>query len=481
MKLEEYIHYDGTDLAALVAKGEVTAHELAQLALQRIEQQNPKVNAVVSLINETLEEQINNLDPSGPFAGVPFLAKDLKQGFKGRPMTMGSKALKHQKAKEHGEFLEKLLSLGSICLGHTNTPELGLKGVTEPEAYGPTRNPWNHSLTSGGSSGGSAASVASRMVPFAGAGDGGGSIRIPASCTGLIGLKPTRGRLIQTQSPIGWDGAVTEGVITRSVRDSFKIFKHCLPREEQKLFENQINEANKPKRIAFTTVNPISRQMVRPDVLETIHEAASWLEQQGHEVQEINFELDGPQAAISYMTMYFGQVSLQIEQILNDDPSVKYKNFEDTTKLLHQLGKKVSALDYCRAKYFWHSIERFYDQLFDDYDLILTPVMNDRPLPHHSFDPSPLEKSLMKAILKLGAVGPLLKTNLVEKLAMESLQKLPYTFTTNLSGHPAIAIPWRSEEQGPIGLHFIAPKNAEAQLIKMAFEIESKRGLGLSI
>ncbi|TFH39637.1 MAG: amidase, partial [Chrysiogenales bacterium] len=218
---KEYGKYDGLGLAELVRKKKVTSAELCEEAIARIERLNPDLNAVVHPMFDAARKATRGPLPKGPFVGVPFLLKDLLAAYAGEPLTSGSRAFRNYIPVHDSELVRRFKNAGFIIMGKTNTPEFGLMGITEPELFGPTRNPWNREHTPGGSSGGSGAAVAAGMVPLASGGDGGGSMRIPASCCGLCGMKPTRGR--NPTGPAGgegWQGAVVEHVITRSVRDS---------------------------------------------------------------------------------------------------------------------------------------------------------------------------------------------------------------------------------------------------------------------
>ena len=220
----EYDQYDGLGLAKLVREKKISPLELCEEAIRRIEKINPSINAVVTPMFDIGRNTAKTNLPDGPFAGVPFLLKDLISSFAGVRLTWGCKAYKNYISDYDSELVKRFKQAGLNTLGKTNTPEFGLMGITEPELFGPTRNPWNVELTCGGSSGGSAAAVASGMVPIASGGDGGGSIRIPACYCGLVGLKVSRGR-----TPTGpkygelWQGAAVENVLTRSVRDSAAI------------------------------------------------------------------------------------------------------------------------------------------------------------------------------------------------------------------------------------------------------------------
>ena len=220
-RFPEYEQYDALGLAELVRKGQITPLELCEEAIERIERVNPKINAVVTRMYDQGRRAASESSSGGPFAGVPLLIKDLDYAYAGVLMTSGSKALKDFVPAYDSEIVIRLKKAGTVIIGKTNTPEFGLLGITEPELFGPCRNPWNVSHTPGGSSGGSAAVVAAGLVPMAAGNDGGGSIRIPSAYCGLFGLKPTRGR-----NPSGpdhgqmWLGAAQNHVITRSVRDS---------------------------------------------------------------------------------------------------------------------------------------------------------------------------------------------------------------------------------------------------------------------
>lgn len=198
---KEYDNYDGMGLAELVRKKEVSPEELCEEAIEKVEKLNPGINAVVTPMYEIARERAGSL-PEGPFKGVPFLLKDLLADYKGVPLSNGCRAYKGVISKEDSELVKRYKNIGLNIIGKTNTPEFGLKGTTEPEIFGPCRNPWNQAHTPGGSSGGSAAAIASGMVPIASGGDGGGSIRIPSSCCGLFGLKPSRGRT--PSGPYSW-------------------------------------------------------------------------------------------------------------------------------------------------------------------------------------------------------------------------------------------------------------------------------------
>jgi len=220
-EFKEYDQYDGLGLAELIRTRQISTAEVCEAAVARIERINPKINAVVTPLFESARRTIALGPPAGAFHGVPFLLKDLLAALAGAPLSFGCRALRGFVPDHDSELVRRFKNTGVVILGKTNTPEFGLVAYTEPELFGPTRNPWDPGRTPGGSSGGAAAAVAAGMVPLAGGGDGGGSIRIPAAYCGLFGLKPSRGRT-PTGPDFGelWQGAVVEHVISRSVRDS---------------------------------------------------------------------------------------------------------------------------------------------------------------------------------------------------------------------------------------------------------------------
>ncbi|MEK6623770.1 MAG: amidase, partial [Bdellovibrionota bacterium] len=235
MNASEYRKYDGVGLANLIKKRQLSPQEALSMALETANKFNPKINAIITFLEEHAREFINRLEKRYdqsqeiPFFGVPFLLKDLLAELKGTTLSQGSNATKNEVSKENSEITDHYLKAGLVIFGKTNLPEFGIMGTTEPKAFGPTRNPWNLEHSTGGSSGGSAAAVALGIVPLAAGGDGGGSIRIPASCCGIFGLKPTRGRTPNGPS-LGelWDGAAVQHVLSRSVRDSAVALDHSL-------------------------------------------------------------------------------------------------------------------------------------------------------------------------------------------------------------------------------------------------------------
>ncbi|MBW2635888.1 MAG: amidase [Deltaproteobacteria bacterium] len=449
-RFSDYDKYDALGMAELVRNGEVTATELCEAAIGTIERLNPEMNAVVTpMFDQGRDAAVKSL-PEGPFSGVPFLIKDLGYAYAGVPMSQGCKALKDFVPDHDDEMVTRLKKSGVVTLGKTNTPEFGLMGVTEPELFGPCRNPWNQDHTPGGSSGGSAAAVAAGMVPFAAGGDGGGSIRIPASCCGLFGLKPTRGR-----NPSGpdhgrvWQGAVQEHVLTRTVRDSAAMLDQTQGADIGAPYEIRPPEASylsalaeEPSglKIAFSTHSPLETP-VHPDCVRAVEETARLLEEIGHHVEEAGPNVDGLALAKSYMSMYFGEVAA------------------DIAGLAKLLGRKAKM-----------------GQFFKSYDLYLTPTIAYPPAKIGELQPKPAEVFMMKSVNAL-KLGWLLKASgMVDQMATRSLERTPFTQVANLCGLPAMSVPQYWNTDGlPCGSQFIARFGDEITLFKLAAQLEKAR------
>ncbi|MDT5013456.1 MAG: amidase, partial [Mycobacterium sp.] len=305
MDEQTYLEHDGLALGKLVNGGDVEAAELLRIAVARADRLNPKINAICARLDGRAEKQVA-ARPTGPFAGVPFLLKDLHQDLAGTTTTGGCRALANTTATDTSTVVQRWLDAGLVIFGKTNAPEFGAKGVTEPQLFGATRNPWDLDRTPGGSSGGAAAAVAAGIVPVAGASDGGGSIRIPAACAGLVGLKAGRG--LVPSGPNASDplnGQATDGVISRSVRDTAAMldvlagpdavsaFAPALP---DRPFLEDLDRPPSRLRIGFTTYSAI-RGTPHPEATRAMEVAATLLRELGHEVEEIKPSWDDHQLA----------------------------------------------------------------------------------------------------------------------------------------------------------------------------------------
>ena len=477
---QDYLRHDALGLAELVAAGEVSATELLEAAIARAGQVNPRINALVIPMFEQARSRVR--EPlAGPFAGVPFLIKDIIQDYAGVPATSGSRALRDWKPASHASYTQRCLDAGLVIFGKTATPELALKGITESQAWGVTRNPWNLDHTPGGSSGGAAAAVAAGILPMAGANDGGGSIRIPAACCGLFGLRPSRGRV-----PLGprmgeaWEGASSDLVVSRSVRDSAAMLDALQGADIGAPFEIRPPErpylqevARDPGRlrIAFSTRSPIGTE-VDPQCVAALEETARLLERLGHRVEEAQPEVDGLALARCYITMYMGNVAASVAEIVAE-AGAREADFETDTRTFALLGRALPAGDYVRIRRQWNDFARALGRFFTSHDLYLTPTLAAPPLRIGELELPAWQRAAQKLVLGLRAGGLLLKSGIVDQLARDSLAKVPFTQLSNLTGTPSMSVPLQWTPEGlPLGSHFIAPFGEEARLLRLAAQLE---------
>ncbi len=479
----EYEQYDAMGLAELVKGKKISPEELCQEAIDRIERHNPALNAVVTRMDAQGRKAASGPLPDGPFAGVPFLLKDLLADYAGVPTSYGNRVLKNIPAVHDSEMVTRFKKSGLIILGKTNTPEFGLTGVTEPEVFGPCRNPWNKEHTPGGSSGGSAAAIAAGIVPMASGGDGGGSIRIPASCCGLFGIKPSRGR-----NPSGpdhgriWQGAVQEHVISRSVRDSAAMLDMThgpdtgAPyeiRAPERSYGEEVETDPAPLRIAFNTRSPIGTP-VYDECIAAVAEAAGLLESLGHHVEEAEPDIDGMALARSYLTLYFGEVGADIRELADVlGRKARPGDVEPLTWTLGMLGGSFSAAYFVAAMRQWDRAARKMGEFYKQYDLYLCPTIAVPPPRIGELNPSAVEAFAVKAVNALRLGGLLKWTGIVDQMAEKSLSKMPFTQMANLCGLPAMSVPlyWGSENL-PIGVQFVGPFGDEATLFRLAGQLE---------
>lgn len=482
----EYDRYDAMGLAQLVRQGQVTPAELCETAIKKIEEINPKINAVVTRMDDEGRKTAHGPLGDGPFFGVPFLLKDLLAAYAGFPLSDGCKALKNRVPDHDSEMVVRFKNSGVVIVGKTNTPEFGLVAFTEPDLFGPCRNPWNTDHTPGGSSGGTAAAVASGIVPMASAGDGGGSIRIPAAYCGLFGLKPTRGR-----NPWGpdhgriWQGAVQEHVISRSVRDSAAMLDatqgadvgapYEIPKPERAYLTEAATDPGKLK-IAFNTRSPVGTP-VHPECVNAVKETASLLESLGHHVEEKGPDIDGKAMAKSYLVMNFGEVAADIDELANVlGRKAGHADVELVTWTMGMLGKSFTAGDMVEAMRVWDRASRVMGRFFQKYDIYITPTIAFPPPKIGELKPKPYEAVLLKAINTLGMGGILKASGLVDQMAEKNFEKVPFTQLANMCGLPAMSVPlyWTPENM-PIGVQFIAPFGDEATLFRLAGQLEKAK------
>jgi amidase len=485
-EFKEYDQYDGLGLAGLIRNGDVSAEEVCDAAIERIERVNPSINAVVTPMFDIARQALTEGLVEGPFTGVPFLLKDLVSAFKGVPLTSGSRSCRHYVPDYDSELVKRYKASGAITLGKTNTPEFGLLGYTEPELFGPTRNPWHLDRTPGGSSGGSAAAVAAGLVPVASGGDGGGSIRIPASCCGLFGLKPSRGR-----TPTGpffgelWQGATVEHILSRTVRDSAAMLDATNGPDSgapyviappERPYLQEVDRDPGPLRIAFTTRSAVGGD-IHPEIVAATEETAQWLEKLGHRVSEAQPEIDELGLARSFICMYCGEVAASLAELpkmLGHD--VHRADIETATWTLGLLGRVIPASEFVRARWKWQETGRVMGRFHESYDVFLTPTIAQPPVGIGELKLKPAEEKILQLINALKLGRPLKMSGLLEKIAFDNLARTPFTQWANFTGQPAMSVPLHWTSDGlPCGMQFMAAIGDEATLFRLAAQLETEK------
>jgi amidase len=483
---EEYARHDGLALAGLVRSREVNPIELLETAITRIEARNPTLNAVVRKRYERARSEATKVNPDTTFAGVPFLVKDLIATIGGEPTSNGNRLLSTMAMPRDSELVRRYRAAGLIIAGRTNTPEFGLTPYTEPTVYGPTRNPWSLEHSPGGSSGGSAAAVAARLVPMASGGDGGGSIRIPASCCGLFGLKPSRG-----STPTGpafgelWRGLAIEHAITRSVRDSAALLDatagadpgapYAAPAWTGPLVDEVRTEPGR-LRIAFTR-QPLFGRSVHADCIAGLEASARLLESLGHIVDEATPPLDGEACAIAFVTLLAGEVRAEIETVSRMAGRKPHADdFEAATYSLGLLGRSLSAAEYASAARALQLAARGMAPFFEQYDVLLTPTLGAPPALIGSLQPSAAEMRFMRIVNAMNAGWLFKALGLVKPLAEKTFDYIPFTPLFNVTGQPAMSVPLHWNTSGlPIGMQFVARFGGEATLFRLAGQLEQAK------
>ncbi|MBE7448748.1 MAG: amidase [Kofleriaceae bacterium] len=492
MGFSDYASHDGLGLAELVAKGQVHPRELVDEAIARIERDNPRLNAVIHRMYDAARRLADRPAGSGPapvgapFFGVPFLAKDLVSTWAGEPQASGSRLLAGWVAPHDSELVTRYRRAGLITVGKTSTPELGLLPVTEPVAFGPTRNPWDTSRTPGGSSGGSGAAVAAGFVPLAGGGDGGGSIRIPASCCGLFGLKPTRGR-----TPLGpdvgeaWQGCAIEHVLTRSVRDSAAMLDAVAGDDPgapysapppARPFRAEVGVAPGKLRIAFTRRALISAE-VHPECVRAVEDAAALLRELGHEVVEEHPSFDADAFAVDFVHMLVGETAADVaESEALIGRRARPGDLEKETMVLARLGDAVSARDFALAARRIRRLGRQLAPFFARHALLLTPTLAQPPVAVGALASKGAEAALIEVAQRL-PVGRLLhRLGALHRIAATAWSFAPFTAPWNATGQPACSLPLHWTPDGlPVGVQLVGRFGDEATLLRVASQVEAAR------
>lgn len=465
--LEDILGLDATAQAELIRRKEIQPLELVEAAIERVEKVNPNLNLVITTLFDEARSAAAATIPGGPFAGVPFLMKDIGAFLAGAPMSMGTMLLKDFVPGHDSELTRRLKKAGLIIIGKTNTPEFGLMPTTEPRLFGPSRNPWNMDKTTGGSSGGSAAAVAAGLVPMAHANDGGGSIRIPASCCGVFGLKPTRAR-----NPLGPDfgdiisGLVCEHAVCRSVRDSATLLDatsgpdigdpYWAPAPARPFIEEVGADPGNLK-IAVST-QALTGGAVHEDCLAAVEDAAALCRDLGHALVEADLSGAGePEAFMqAFNVLWYSGCASTIDTIARMGgipPQADF--FEPLTWAIYEIGREFSASDYLTALRTIQSASREVGKFFADYDVLLTPVLAEPPVNIGTFDAP--ESNPMQAWERI-------------------VEFAPFTATFNATGQPAMSVPlYWNRDNLPVGTHFVGRFGDEATLFRLAAQLEEAR------
>ncbi|HSC04445.1 MAG TPA: amidase [Solirubrobacteraceae bacterium] len=462
--MSDLLRRSAAELAALVRSGDVSARELVEASLRRIDELQPSINAFTHVAHESALSAADAIGPddSRPFAGVPIAIKD-NRSVAGMPLTMGSDAFGEFVPGRDSYLVRRLREAGFVIVGKTSMPEMGILPTTEPRRFGPARNPWDTDRTPGGSSGGAAAAVAAGMVPVAHGNDGGGSIRIPAACCGLVGLKPARGRV-----SVGPDGGhsflVCDGVLTRTVRDTAAVLDVLSGPEPGDATwappppaagYTALTEVDPGQlRIALILEPPLADATVDPVFAQAARDAAALLESLGHRVEEITPPWSGLDLLpdftrsfgplVSFTTWLGGQ--LNGRETTADD-------VEPLTWMLYQHARTQDTLKYLIAENRLESVARSIVQALMPYDVVLTPVLAQRPVP----------------IGEINGLGP-------DPMARfrRSGYFTPFTAIFNVTGQPAVALPLYHGEDGlPTGVQLVGPPAREEVLLSLAAQLEA--------
>jgi amidase len=463
MSIIDIEKYDGLGLAALVARKKVKPSELVEEAIARATRVNPKLNAVVFEDYARARTISKGRLPKGPFTGVPFFLKDIFAFAEGMPTRQASRLLPDLPSDHDSLLTARFKRAGLIPLGKTNVPEFGLVPTTESKLYGPARNPWDLTRSTGGSSGGSAALVAAGVVPLAHANDGGGSIRIPASCCGLVGLKPSRGRISfapDFQEVV--DGLATDLVVSRTVRDtaaaldavggSIQGDPYASPPAPQSYLA-AIRRKPKKLRIAFSTIK-LDGTALHPDCVAAVRTAAKVCDRLGHDVDEASPNLDQTLLIPAFMAIWGANLAAGIDGVARlTGTAIKEDLFEGLTWGLYLAGKSVSASDYLLAKMALNTATREAAKFHETYDVWISATLGLPPVPLGTFDMD--ERNPVKAFAPL-------------------IDYVPFTAMQNVTGQPAINVPLHWNAAGlPIGVQLVGRLGEEETLLRLAAQLEN--------
>ncbi len=463
LSFDEYSRLDGTALAEMIRRRDVSAGEVRQVALAAVARFNPKLNAVLEILDDASAADIAALRPDAPFAGVPFLIKELALHAGGAPCRMGSRLAAGFSFPTDTELMARFRRAGLVTIGTTQTPEFGYCGTTEPVAFGPAHNPWRLGHSPGGSSGGSGAAVGARIVPIAHANDGGGSIRIPASSNGLVGLKPTRDR-----TPSGPDssdplfGQAIEFVVTRSVRDAAGMLDAVAGADAgapsitpvDGSFLGQLGRSPGRLRIACMTQSPFGASM-HAECADSMRVTRALLTDLGHDLIDASLAFDFESFTKHVHVIWCVGTAAGIDAVASATrrkPSLD--TLESATLACYEDAKRMSGLEVAAALAYFNDVSRTIGRYFQDIDVLLSPT-SGQPPPRHG-------------VVNQNApgIGGLTWTR-------QTFQFFPFTPLFNATGQPAISLPLHWSKEGlPMGSQFVGRFADESTLLRLAAQIE---------
>jgi amidase len=482
---DEYDRRDALGLAELVQRGEVHPSELLEEAIARAERVNPRLNAIVTPMYELARRRAKGELPEGPFRGVPFLLKDLYAHYEGVASSAGSRLYRGFVPAHHAELVRRHEAAGLVVFGRTSTSELGILPSAEAEVYGPTHNPWRHGVSPGGSSGGAAAAVAAGVVPMAHGSDGGGSIRIPASCCGLFGLKPSRFR-----NPCGPDesehffGFAVEHALTRSVRDSAALLDATAGAEPSALFHPAeaegflaaLSRRPEPLRIAVT-FEPLLPAEPNVDATRAVEEAAVLCEALGHHVEQARPSIDGHVFARAFFLHFAAGIASELamaEEVLHRPAGPS--DVERTTWILGMVGRSIDAGAFVRERRILLEQARRVMRLFERYDVLLTPTVGHPPSRHGALSPRGMEEQLHALVARLGTPALMRVPGLLDRAVDRAYAFAPYTPVANVTGQPSASVPLFWTDDGlPMGAMITGRIGEDARVLRLAAELEEAR------
>ena len=461
---DDYENHDGLGLAALVRSGETSAEEVLEAAIARVEARDGTVNAITTRMYDFARRAIADGLPDGPFRGVPYPVKDLGASIAGQVTTRGCRYYEDVVGAEDSETVRRLKAAGLVIFGRSNTCELGLSLTCEPQLKGATRNPWNPGHISGGSSGGAAAAVGARMVPMAHASDGFGSIRAPAACCGLVGLKPTRSR--NTMAPFlgeGLGGISTEHAVTLTVRDSAALLDatsgpapgdpYAAPSPAGTFLDAASRDPGQ-LRVAVTRKTP-NGASIDAECLALLDETAALCRELGHVVDEVDPDIEGAAVVPTFLTLMAANTVVNLASHPSKGREAHEDEVERVTWASAEMGRRLSAADYVRATQTAHRLGRQMGAFHANWDVLLTP-------------------GLARTAVPLGWLDMMMED--VDEYWRRVFEFSPFTVWFNLTGQPAMMLPLANATDGlPLATQLVGRFGEEATILALAAQLEAAR------